>query len=101
MNSTVEHFHGRILKLKVRRSMHVKRHRGKEYYSHSAYVTIPKASKLYYADEVVIMDVSVAKELARYINHFYLDEDIDAAAIEFLRAIGVKMNEERDSHAEG
>ena len=90
VDSTVERLHGRILKLKVRKSMHVKKFKGREYYSHTAYVTIPKRSELHYQNEVLVMDISVARELATYINRFYLDNDIDTAAIEFLRVLGIE-----------
>jgi len=85
----------KILRLKVRRSNHFKNYKNKRYHSVQHYVTIPEKSDLIYRDEVLVMDIETAKEIASHIIPFakWLDKEIDRAAIEFLKVLG-KWQEE-------
>lgn len=84
-----------VLRLKVRRSHHFKNYNEKRYHSVQTYVTIPQKSDLSYKDEVLVMDVETAKDIASQLLPFakWFDKEIDKAAIEFLKVLG-KWNEE-------
>ena len=79
-----------VEKLKVRSSYHSKRYKDKTYVSVQCYVTIPSNSNLRYKDEVIVMDVETAKDIANRLAPFakWFDEEIDGRVIEFLKILG-------------
>ena len=87
-----------ILRLKVRRSNHFKNYKERRYHSVQSYVTIPQKSDLSYKDEVIVMDVRTAKDIASQLKPFakWYDEEIDKAAIEFLKVLGEWEEEMRN-----